>query len=89
MATPPPWLAAGSTSLAGKETMAASSTICGVLTLKSVGSPLVIGVCQSTDRSLPVVKAGMPSWTPVATTAVAPPKRTGHTSVTFGDVIYM
>lgn len=37
------------------------------------------------------VKAGQPKWTFVdyAPGAIAPPKRTGHTTVTDGDCIYV
>lgn len=39
----------------------------------------------------PAVKAGAPKWTFVdyAPGAVVPPKRTGHTTVTHGDCIYV
>lgn len=39
----------------------------------------------------PTVKAGQPKWTFVdyAPGAIAPPKRTGHTTVTHGDCIYV
>ena len=35
------------------------------------------------------VKAGMPSWTQLILSDPLPPRRTGHTSVTYGDMIYM